>query len=183
MKTTKLPHCLFVAAVALSLSACVETLSSINRTLEGLNAPSSSDSGGFGRGPGPSPAQMQKINGAFKKGNSGEIQRAINEAMPNIKKLVALASCQWGRFLTDDRHLKGLGPILHPEHGWMDAPAFSYAPKGKCVDVIRISEWSMPAKNVLKFKVMYYSEDAGETTICKGEMTKEEGVWLVSFHG
>ena len=53
----------------------------------------------------------------------------------------------------------------------------------ECVNVQRVKDWKMIAKNAFQFKVVYVAEDSGESTQMTYEMQKQpDGVWLFNLN-
>ncbi|MBR6876664.1 MAG: hypothetical protein IKN18_01035, partial [Neisseriaceae bacterium] len=168
-----LTGCETVGTVLNTTSAVLSATDTILSAATGTT-PSTSSLSSSSLSPRPTVEQQQKIDGLTFKASNAQIQQAINEAKPNIQKMLRMTSC----FKT-----KNMGTITTAKaSSLMHSPSFTYHPDGKCVDVSRIYGWEMPAKNVLKFVVVYSSEISGETRKCKVEMRHEYDEWLVYEH-
>jgi len=56
--------------------------------------------------------------------------------------------------------------------------------KNRCVGVRAIDQWSMPALNVLQFRVVYFAEDSGEAANFFIQFKLSDGgAWLLSSIG
>lgn len=59
-----------------------------------------------------------------------------------------------------------------------------YHDQSKCLDVVRLTEWSKPAKNALRFRGFYVADDSGEAGDQKFELQKgSDGQWLIRSIG
>lgn len=55
-----------------------------------------------------------------------------------------------------------------------------YHDKTRCLDVLRLADWSKPARNALKFRAYYLSEDSGESKRQVFELQKSaDGHWMI----
>ena len=173
----------YAAFLSLILTGCEtvdSALTATNAVLGATNAvlgaatgnasSSSSSSSSYSRSPRPTAEQQLKIDNLAFKASNAQIQRAVAEAKPNIQKMLRMTSCF---------NSQGVKAIATSDHLYFINLAFTYHPDGKCVDVVRVHGWEMPARNVLKFVVVYSSEISGETRDRTVEMRNEDGEWLV----
>ena len=180
----------------LLLSGCAQTnqaIHGVNSILGGVNsvlgAATGRSTGNYGNSGGyigsgmPSAEQQKAISAAIKVPSNKATRQAVKEAKPNIEKLVAAASCQAKSWSDCANGIQGLGALVATNASLICTPGdFKYASQGQCVDVARVTDWKMPARNALQFKVMYVSKESGESCVKKVEMIKEGDEWLVNIH-
>lgn len=129
----------------------------------------------------PSAYQRQAVKTAFMSADNAQIRTAVNEAKNNIETLATSASCSMGYYV------QGIAAIRSPNvqaevNLWSPTNGIKYLAQDKCLDVVRIGNWSMPAKNTLNFNIIYESAESGENKSAHIEMIKQDGQWLVLSH-
>ena len=129
----------------------------------------------------PSNEQRQVVKSAFMSSDNAQIRTAINEARHNIETLAINASCSMGYYV------QGIASIRSPNvvnelNLWSPTNGMQYITHDKCLNVVRIGNWSMPAKNALNFNIIYESAQSGENKSAHIEMIKQDGQWLVLSH-
>jgi hypothetical protein len=115
---------------------------------------------------------------------------AINEALPTIKKVLAIHQC-----LKSDDGLRQMnfyavtGVNVADGHTpgayWSALPitsiAMKYHDKNKCVSVQAIDQWTMPANNALQFRAVFFGEDSGEVVNFLYLFKKvDDGSWKIA---
>jgi hypothetical protein len=107
-------------------------------------------------------------------------------AMPVIRTMVATAACAsageaWNtrnRLMMRPQTFRGYVPAITP------MLRTQYHDKSKCMDVVRIGDWSKPAANALKFRAYFVAGDSGEAANVTFELQRSsEGEWLVRDFG
>ena len=161
-----------------ALTTTSAVLRTTNAVLGGDSSSSSSSSSS--RTPRPTAEQQQKIDNLTFKADNAQIRQAIAEAKPNIQKMLRMTSCFNAQGVNVIGTSDSKYSIHNPDSG--TGLTFRYHPKDKCLDVARVFGWEMPARNVLKFHVIYSSEISGETYNARVEMRHEDGEWLVHGH-
>ena len=112
---------------------------------------------------------------------NGDIKTAIREASPNISKIVGFLSCYSGYY--SERYLSQYTAPEHSAFGSFITPLSraKYHPQSQCISIKKMQGWSMPAKNALRFEVIYVSESSGESIKNTYEMVKQpDGEWLAT---
>ena len=170
-----LTGCESVSTALETTNAVLGATNSVLGAATGTSSSSSSrSSSSYSRTPRPTAEQQLKIDNLAFKASNAQITQAINEAKPNIQKMLRHTSCF---------NANNMGAITTSNAGLIYNPSgFGYHPDGKCVDVVRVYGWEMPARNVLRFVVVYSSEISGETSKSSVEMRHEDGEWLVYRH-
>ena len=102
------------------------------------------------------------------------LNRLVTDAGPTIEKVLSMTACfapgnTFGMYQSDQA-----GP------GAIDQPyLFTHHDHSECVNVQRILDWKMTAKNALAFRVMFVSEQSGENIKKSYEVQKQlDGSWL-----
>jgi hypothetical protein len=104
------------------------------------------------------------------------------EALPLIKELVATAACAirpsaWNAM--NRHHLKPKSYDLY-SIGIVPMWSMKHHDKTICLDPVRITGWSKPAKNTLSFRTYYVAGDSGEAGDVKFTLLKaSDGSWMV----
>lgn len=129
----------------------------------------------------PSNEQRQAVKSVFVSSDNAQIRTAINEARHNIETLAINASCSMGYYI------QGIASIRSPNvqaqvNLWSPTNGMQYITHDKCLNVVRIGNWSMPAKNTLNFNIIYESGQSGENKSAHIEMIKQNGQWLILSH-
>ncbi len=175
------------AASVFAISGCNATLEKINKDLEALNASLSANTQKDPtKNTPPTLAQANQGQQVIKLilTNHQATNTAINEATPSIKAALAIHQC-----ISHDRGLLFLnkyampGVNMMPTWGVYGYPNNSthlrYHDYSKCVSIRSVDQFSMPALNALRFRVVYYAEDSGETINFFFSMRRvDDGSWL-----
>lgn len=118
--------------------------------------------------------------------NDKQVVAAMKEAMPNIAKVLGIHSC-----VEDNASLRMMNVYAVPGenmargNGWQDFPnnneVMKYHDRSKCVSLSTLDQWSMPALNALKFRVVYFAYDSGETVSFQYIFKKmDDGSWKIA---
>ncbi|MDD5298520.1 MAG: hypothetical protein PHU46_16575 [Rhodocyclaceae bacterium] len=109
---------------------------------------------------------------------------AIDAALPTVKQVVAIHRCVRvpdGLLRLNFLAVPGANLIanLAPRWAYPDSDLFmKYHDISKCVNARAIDSWAMPALNALRFRVVYFAEDSGETVNFTYLMMKvDDGSW------
>ncbi len=65
---------------------------------------------------------------------------------------------------------------------YLSAPwnSMPYAPKGRCLSILRTDAWSQPSMNSFRFRAVYYSAQSGESQQREYEFINLDGTWLLN---
>ena len=177
-----------IGLLAVGLAGCESTAEVLNSTARVLNSTSavlggtsstslsSSAHGSYTQKP--NAQQQAQLNTALTyKASNAQLKQAITEAKPVIYQFLEVASCQLtGR----GTYLNGVARITSSERDHFVAMYKpSNHPEGKCLNVERVDSWEMVAKNAFDFRVLFVSEESGESRIGIMGMRKEDGEWRV----
>lgn len=160
------------------LNSTARVLNSTSAVLGGTNSTSSSSSAHGSYTQKPNAQQQAQLNTALTyKASNAQLKQAITEAKPVIYQFLEVASCQLtGR----GTYLNGVARITSSERDHFVAMYKpSNHPEGKCLNVERVDSWEMVAKNAFDFRVLFVSEESGESRIGIMGMRKEDGEWRV----
>lgn len=103
-----------------------------------------------------------------------QLKQLLVDANPTIEKVLSMTACftprtSFGMYQSDQQ---GPGAIT-------DSWLFSHHDRSQCVNVQRVLDWKMTAKNALAFHVMFVSEQSGESLKKGYEIQKQlDGSWL-----
>lgn len=160
------------------LNSTARVLNSTSAVLGGTNSTSASSSAQGSYTQKPNAQQQAQLNTALTyKASNAQLKQAITEAKPVIYQFLEVASCQLtGR----GTYLNGVARITSSERDHFVAMYKpSNHPEGKCLNVERVDSWEMVAKNAFDFRVLFVSEESGESRIGIMGMRKEDGEWRV----
>ncbi len=67
-------------------------------------------------------------------------------------------------------------------NGYIPAPFTSmrYAPKNRCLSILRTDSWTQKSLNAFTFRAVYYSPESGESQGLTYEFIKSDGSWLLN---
>lgn len=125
--------------------------------------------------------QISKIQaGLLSKNQNTSVAQAISDATPVISNFIKTNSCITGyngsaldAYAAPGKTFGSFGYIGAP------IPQMKYHNKATCASVLRFHGWEMPAKNALRFEVVYIAEDSGESVKGNHELVKQpSGGWL-----
>ena len=172
------------------LNSTARVLNSTSSVLSGGSASSSSSSAHNSYTQKPNAQQQAQINSALTyKASNAQLKQAITEAKPVIYQFLEAASCQMYSTQPYAPDIKGVGKITSSNvpggaayyngHNFWRIHAPEHHPKDKCLNVERVDNWSLETKNAFNFRVLFISEESGETVVKKMTMRKEDGEWRV----
>ena len=116
--------------------------------------------------------------------NDKRVSTAIDEALPTIKKVLAIHQC-----LKDDDGMRLLnvhavsGVNMRDGHGYIEITPITrmkYHDKNKCVSVQALDQWEMPALNALNLRVVFFSDESGEVSNFKYFFKKTDRTWKIA---
>ena len=176
------------------LTGCANELKKVNDTLAGVNqvlaAPAQganavSNSNTLSGAPTAQPtvAQIQALDMQLKTATTDKnLLAARAEAEPTIKKVIGTLAC-----FPDTNPGKYLGPYLMEGVSYSVLAPMSgmhYHPQEQCLNVARLDNWSMPAKNAIAFRGVYVSGASDESKEYRYELVKQsDGAWLFKRAG
>lgn len=125
--------------------------------------------------------QLNSIRSALVvKTDQPAIAQAVAEASATIAEFLKINSCLPGYNGSSLNRYAAPG-MTYPRHGYIGGPvaAIPRHPKSACVTVLRVHGWSMPAKNALRFEVVYVSDETGQSSKATHEVVRQPGgEWL-----
>jgi hypothetical protein len=128
-----------------------------------------------------SPEQAAKIQAALQLNSANAVMnRAVTEAAPTIGSFLKINSCLSG-YNASALNLFAAPGKTYPNNNYIGGPmpTMYRHTKSSCVTVARVHGWSMPAKNSLRFEVVYTAEDSGESAKGEHEVVRQpSGEWL-----
>lgn len=179
------------------LSGCAGELQQVNSTLAGVNkilaVPTQgtsttnqttdlSSANGLATAQ-PTQAQTQALESQLRTPSTDKnLLTARAEAEPTIKKVISTLAC-----FPDMNPGKYLGPYLMEGVSYSVLAPMSgmhYHPHEQCLNVARLDNWSMPAKNAIAFRGVYVSGPSDESKEYRYELVKQpDGAWLFKRAG
>lgn len=161
----------FIIGSLLALSGC-QTLDKFNQDLAEFNrqigVPSASTPPALDRTMAAPVEPSQKTQIVIPPDPT--VKKAIEQAMPNIEKVLAIHQCvvhPKGLLRLNQYSLPGLdvsrdsaGFVNH--YGYPQA-RMNHNDKSKCISIRTVDTFNMVALNTLNFRAVYYAEDSGET--------------------
>lgn len=194
-----------IVGLSFSLSGCAKDLEKLNHDLAELNQAMAGKGGAQARAGSSGRAQTGGVAMATQPEagqskptqiivpNDKQVAAAIDEALPTIKKILAIHQC-----VKDNDSLRQMNIYAVPGVNMtqMDDPRGSfpnyvgiygglkYHDQNKCISVTTIDEWIMPALNALQFRTVYFADDSGETVNFHYLFKKmDDGSWKIAmFH-
>lgn len=192
----KLTPFLWACIGIIGLTGCAAELRKVNDTLvsvnqilavptQGANAVGNSNALSGAPIMQPTAAQVQALDMQLKTATKDKnLLAARAEAEPTIKKVIGTLACL---STSDVFPGKYVGPYLvEGVSHRVSAPmsAMRYHPKEQCLNVARLDNWSMPAKNAIAFRVVYVSGASDESQERRYELVKQpDGAWLFNIAG
>lgn len=174
-----------LAISSLFLSGCAQDLERMTNELRAINQ-GTSRLGQTSVAPGQSLAQsLEAAQGQPTQlivPNDKSVSAAMDAAMPNIKKVISLHRC-----MKSDDNMRMLnfyavtGRNIGEQYRYSYPNSTSYMKyhnRNNCIAARTMDQWSMPALNALRFRVVYFAEDSGETVNFQYEFKRaEDGSW------
>lgn len=170
-----------VPSLAFGLLGCAQ----LNKNLADINqalAASGGQPSGYAMAVQPEAGQSKPTKVVIP--NDKRMSTAIDEALPTIKKVLAIHQC-----LKDSDGMRSLniyavtGVDMRDGHGYSDITPISrmkYHDKNKCVSVQALDQWTMPALNALNFRVVFFGDDSGEVSNFEYYFKKtDDGSWKI----
>lgn len=176
-----------IVGLTIGLSGCAQDLAKFNQDLAALNQALAGGAQGGGVQSG-GMAMAAKPAGQSKPiqlivPNDKRTAAAIDEAMPNIKKVLGIHQC-----VKDQDSMRQLNIYAVP--GVNIAADAYHVPNGtnmryhdlnKCVSISALDQWTMPALNALQFRAIYFADDSGETVNYLYLFKKvDDGSWKIA---
>lgn len=128
-----------------------------------------------------SDAQAAKIDAALQvKSPNKAIEQAVAEAAATIAPFLKEHSCL-AAYNASSLNVYAAPGKTYPSNNYIGGPLPTMRKhnKGECATVVRIHGWDMPAKNALRFEVVYLSDSSGEAGKSRHELQRQaSGEWL-----
>ncbi len=185
-----------IVGLTIGLSGCAQDLAKFNQDLAALNQalaggggsqPGGAQTGGMAMAVKPDASHSKPIQMVVP--NDKRTSLAIDEALPNIKKILSIHQCikDW-QSLRQMNFYAVSGVNMAQKNGGMgdwefpnNSSVMKYHDNNKCVSVSAIDQWSMPALNALNFRAVYFADDSGETANFAYHFKKtDDGSWKIA---
>lgn len=200
---SRLKICVIIVGLTFGLSGCAQAdLDKLGHNLDNLNQALGTPgySGGAQARTEPSggaqngsvamaaqPEEGQRKTAQLIIPNDKRVAAAIDEALPTIKKILAIHQCvknsdslrQMNFYAVPgaDMARQDSYTLNFPNNIYM----LKYHDQNKCVSVSTIDQWAMPALNALQFRAVYFADDSGETVSFQYLFKKvDDGSWKIA---
>ncbi|WP_159837196.1 hypothetical protein [Burkholderia sp. 8Y] len=191
LQGTKVRNSYRLAALVLtsSLAACAETgaaLQSLNSGLSQVNQALAPSPNGVPTMFAPSlsadqRAQLSNALAASVASRDAGMRNMVASAQPVGVAVMSKAACyqHWNNApvlrMYSSANL-GNGTIYGP---W-GVGSMQYAPKNRCLSVLRTDSWKQKSLNAFQFRAVYYSPESGESQGVYYEFINQDGSWLLN---
>lgn len=171
-----------ILSLTLGLSGCAENMRKMSSALEEFNTGVKHDNTTAVQ-----PEASQSTPTKLVMPSDKVVALAVNEALPTIKKVLAIHQCirdfdsirQLNKYALDGVNL--VGNIYMSARFPNSGTYMPYHNLNKCVSVRAIDMWFKPALNALFFRAVYFADDSGETINFVYLMQKtDEGSWRIA---
>ena len=172
---------LATAIVLISISGCAQDLERMTNDLRALNQGTSRPAQAtpsLSLAQSTETAQAQPTQLIIPSDKS--VAAAIDSALPVIKEVISLNRC-----MKNEDSLRMLNFYAVPGKNFQlhwyypnSKNYLKYHDFNKCISARTMDQWSMPALNVLRFRVVYFADDSGETVNFQYEFKRiDDGSW------
>jgi hypothetical protein len=176
---------LAILAAASALTACTTAdLQSFNNGLAQVNqalAPSANGTPAI-FGPSLSAEQEQQMRNAVSASlasRDAAFRNMVNSAQPVLVAVMSKAACyqDW-----NDSRVLSMYTSAQLGNGWIPSPwsNMKYAPKSRCLTVLRTDSWTQKSLNSFRLRAVYYSPESGESQALTYEFINQDGNWLLN---
>lgn len=176
-----------LAAVAVTCVGCAQTgtaLQSLNNGLSQVNQALAPTVNGTPAMFGPSlsveqQGQMRSTLSASLNARDAGFRNLVNSAQPTMVAVMSKSACyqDWNASRVLSMYTSaqlGNGYIPSPWSG------MKYAPKSRCLSVLRTDSWTQKSLNAFRYRVVYYSPESGESQALNYEFINQDGSWLLN---
>ncbi|MFM0219786.1 MULTISPECIES: hypothetical protein [Paraburkholderia] len=178
---------LALAAVAVACAGCAETgaaLQSLNNGLAQVNqamAPSGSGTPAM-FGPSLSAEQQGQLRSALTASLSSRdaaFRNAVGSAQPVMLSVMSKAACYQD---SNDSRVLSMYTSARIGNGYIPSPwvSMKYAPKNRCLSILRTDSWTQKSLNAFQYRTVYYSPESGESQALFYEFINQDGSWLLN---
>lgn len=179
---------LALAAVAVACAGCAETgaaLQSLNSGLAQVNQAMVPNSNGTPAmfGPSLSAEQQGQLRTALSASLSSRdtaLRNLVGSAQPVMIAVMSKAACyqDW-----NDSRVLSMYTSAQIGNSFIPGPwgPMKYAPKSRCLSVLRTDSWTQKSLNSFRYRTVYYSPESGESQAVVYEFINQDGSWLLNY--
>ncbi|CAJ0809823.1 hypothetical protein LMG18093_00823 [Ralstonia holmesii] len=177
-----------LAAIAVVCAGCAETgaaLKSLNSGLTQVNQALAAGPSGNPAifGPSLSPEQESQMRTAVTTSlasRDAAFRNMVSSAQPVLVAVMSKAACY--QDANDSRVLSMYLSARYGNNAWIPSPwnGMQYAPKSRCLTVLRTDSWTQNSLNAFQFRTVYYSPESGESQVRGYEFINQDGTWLLN---
>lgn len=176
-----------LAAVAVACAGCAETgaaLQTLNSGLSQVNQAMAPNGSGTPAMFGPSlsveqQGQMRDAISASLSSRDAGLRGMVGSAQPVLVAVMSKSACyhDWNA-----SRVLSMYTSAQLGNGYIPAPFtyMKYAPKNRCLSVLRTDSWTQKSLNAFTFRAVYYSPESGESQGLTYEFIKSDGAWLLN---
>ncbi|WMY11302.1 hypothetical protein [Paraburkholderia phenoliruptrix] len=178
---------LALTAIAVACAGCAETgaaLQSLNNGLAQVNQAMAPNGNGTPTMFGPSlsaeqQGQMRDAINASVSSRDANLRGMVGSAQPVLVAVMSKSACYH-----EGNAARVLGMYTSGQlgNGYIPAPFsfMTYAPKNRCLSVLRTDSWTQKSLNAFTFRAVYYSPESGESRALTYEFIRSDGSWLLN---
>lgn len=121
--------------------------------------------------------ESQITNQLQTKNKNNQVKQATIEASNNINGFSKIESCIFEKPERFSQYIApGSGIYSISEINTME---LTHHNRSTCLTLVRFQGWNMPARNILRYEVVYVADDSGESVKVSHELSKQpDGLWL-----
>jgi hypothetical protein len=180
-------HLALVASM-MALAGCAETgaaLQSLNSGLAQVNQTMAGSSGGAPTMFGPTlsteqQGQMRNAVSTSLSSRDAAFRNLVSSAQPVLVTVMSKAACYQN---DSDSRVLSMYTSAQIGNGYIPAPwaTMRYAPKSRCLSVLRTDSWTQKSLNSFRFRTVFYSPESGESQAVVYEFINQDGSWLLNY--
>jgi hypothetical protein len=179
-------HLALIASMV-GLASCAETgaaLQSLNNGLAQVNQTMAGASSGAPSMFGPTlsteqQGQMRSAVTASLVSRDATFRNLVGSAQPVMVAVMSKAACYQEY---NDSRVLSMYSSAKIGNGWIASPwsNMKYAPKSRCLSVLRTDSWTQKSLNSFRYRTVYYSPESGESQALTYEYINQDGTWLLN---
>ena len=183
---------LVMTASVLALAGCAQTgaalqslnsgLAQVNQSLGGASS-SGTSMGSPMFGPTLSAEQQMQMRTSLNTSLSSRdvaFRNLVTTAQPVLVTVLSKAACYQN---DNDSRVLSMYTSAQIGNGFIPGPwmTMRYAPKSRCLSVLRTDSWTQKSLNSFRFRTVYYSPESGESQAITYEFINQDGSWLLNY--
>lgn len=104
----------------------------------------------------------------------------VSSAQPVMVAVMSKTACFQG---SNDYQVISMYTSARLDNTYISSPwtRMQYAPKGRCLSVLRTDSWAQKSLNAFSYRTVFYSPESGESQAVNYEYVKQDGTWLLNY--